>query len=91
MTANNQRATTEMERTVPIDTDSSADAPPAQLEDAPVHDDIAADIDERTDLCDEAEAADAGDQFEAVEEYRLSGPAGWPNASWPSACCPHWR
>lgn len=68
MTTNNQRATTEMERTVPIDTDSSADAPPAQLEDAPVHDDIAADIDERTDLCDEAEAADAGDQFEAVED-----------------------
>jgi Mce-associated membrane protein len=68
MTTNNQRATNEMERTVPIDTDSSADVPQAEFDDAPAHGDIAADIDERTDVCDEAEAADEGDQFEAAED-----------------------
>ena len=70
MTTASQNATTELEFTLPIDTDSISDIsdgslPGRQESSAPVQ--AAADNDEPTDVCDEAEAADEVDHAEAPE------------------------
>ena len=66
MTTNNQRATTEAERSVPVDSDSSTDAPPAQAEAASTPGDVLAPSGFHSDVGDEGEAADEADQPETA-------------------------
>lgn len=70
MTTNNHHLTTEVERTVPIDTDSSTDGSPAQAEAALTPGHALAPSDEQTDVGDEGAAADEADQPETA-----AGPA----------------
>lgn len=67
MTTANHDTTTGLEFTVPIDTDSITDGSPPEVEEASALGDAAAGNDERTAVCDEAEAADEADHAEAAE------------------------
>lgn len=67
MTTANQDTMTGLELTVPLDTDSVTDGPPAEVEEISTGGDAAADNDERTEVCDEAESSEDADLAEATK------------------------
>jgi Mce-associated membrane protein len=73
-TANRHRTITELERTMPVDTDSITDGSPPRLEEASAPSDATADNNERTDVWEEADACDEADHAEAAKA--LAEPVG---------------